>query len=196
MHGRDAVRQWIVPLMKQYPNDTCPILAMGASTRRRTGRWSTTPETGSGHAKKTSTTPRTSAPCSLTGNQRETRIRTLEGRGRDRSGRADHSGVIGQSVRESSDFSSTWIALIDARGGASITSGSRREAACRCHCSSVTRCSRNAMENSVFAAPTTTVDAAQLSSVNGPRPICSRIVTTGGFVIDRRCQFAPSTTSV
>ncbi len=21
MHGRDAVRQWIVPLMKQYPND-------------------------------------------------------------------------------------------------------------------------------------------------------------------------------
>ncbi len=31
---------------------------------------------------------------------------------------------------------------------------------------------------------------------NGPRPICSRTVTTGGFVIDRRCQFAPSTTSV
>ena len=38
--------------------------------------------------------------------------------------------------------------------------------------------------------------AVQASSENGPRPIWSRIVTTGGFVIDRRCQFAPSTTSV
>ncbi|MBM4269427.1 MAG: hypothetical protein FJ144_22940 [Deltaproteobacteria bacterium] len=31
---------------------------------------------------------------------------------------------------------------------------------------------------------------------NGPLPICSRIGTTVGFVIERRCQFAPSTTSV
>ena len=62
MHGRDAVRQWIVPLMKKYPNDqmtythdwvlfdeengrvisargrTCPIRATAGSTRRRTGR--------------------------------------------------------------------------------------------------------------------------------------------------------------
>ena len=31
---------------------------------------------------------------------------------------------------------------------------------------------------------------------NGPRPIWSRTVTTGGLVSERRCQFAPSTTSV
>ena len=31
---------------------------------------------------------------------------------------------------------------------------------------------------------------------NGPLPIWSRTVTTGGLVSDRRCQFAPSTTSV
>ena len=37
---------------------------------------------------------------------------------------------------------------------------------------------------------------AQVSAPNGPRPIWSRTVTTGGFVRVRRCQFAPSTTSV
>ena len=31
---------------------------------------------------------------------------------------------------------------------------------------------------------------------NGPLPIWSRTVTTGGLVRERRCQFAPSTTSV
>ena len=34
------------------------------------------------------------------------------------------------------------------------------------------------------------------SAENGPLPICSRTVTTGGFVKLRRCQLAPSTTSV
>ena len=34
------------------------------------------------------------------------------------------------------------------------------------------------------------------SGSNGPRPIWSRTVTTGGFVSVRRCQLAPSTTSV
>ena len=34
------------------------------------------------------------------------------------------------------------------------------------------------------------------SRLNGPLPIWSRMLITGGFVIDRRCQFAPSTTRV
>ena len=34
------------------------------------------------------------------------------------------------------------------------------------------------------------------SGSNGPRPIWSRIVTTVGLVMLRRCQLAPSTTSV
>ena len=71
----------------------------------------------------------------------------------------------------------------------------RRAAASRCHCSSVIRCSRKAMRRSVFRAGAAAADA-QGSSANAPRPICSRMVTTGGFVIERRCQFAPSTTSV
>ena len=36
----------------------------------------------------------------------------------------------------------------------------------------------------------------QPSSENGPRPIWSRTLTTAGLVNERRCQFAPSTTSV
>jgi hypothetical protein len=34
------------------------------------------------------------------------------------------------------------------------------------------------------------------SRLNGPFPIWSRTLTTGGFVSERRCQFAPSTTRV
>ena len=39
-------------------------------------------------------------------------------------------------------------------------------------------------------------NVGQLSAPKGGLPICDRIVSTGGFVSARRCQFAPSTTSV
>ncbi len=105
------------------------------------------------------------------------------------------SGRSGASAR-----SSVSIAPIAVRAGVPVRSCTRRDSASRCHCSSVTRCNRRAMAPSVIGDVVTAVDArgrgSQVSSANGPRPICSRMVTTGGFVIERRCQFAPSTTSV
>ena len=87
MHGREAVREWIVPLMKEPLNavmtytraigssstrrtagsfcvrePTCLSSVTGSITRPRTGRGWTTWATGCGLDKKTSTTRRTGRP--------------------------------------------------------------------------------------------------------------------------------------